>query len=85
MDKAVYILCFLTSAAVALLLFRAYLRSRAGILFWSALGFAGLCLNNLLLVIDAMVIPQIDLSTVRNIPAVIGMILMVFGLAWSRE
>lgn len=85
MDKAVYILCLLTSASVAVLLFRAYVRSRAGILFWSAMGFVGLALNNLTLVIDALVFPEVDLSFVRTIPAVVGMLLMIFGLVWSRE
>ena len=85
MAETVYILCFLTSAAVAVMLLRAYVRSRARILLWSGLGFVGLCLNNLLLVIDMMVIQSVDLSVVRNVPALIGMAILVYGLIWDSE
>ena len=51
---AVYILCFLTSAACALLLIRSYRRSRARLLLWSGVAFVALAANNLLLVIDLL-------------------------------
>jgi hypothetical protein len=83
--ETVYLLCFFTSAAVAVMLLRAYFRSRARILLWSGLGFVGLCLNNLLLVVDMMVIQSVDLSVIRNIPAVLGMAILVYGLIWDTE
>jgi hypothetical protein len=83
--EVVYLLCFFTSAAVAVLLLRAYIRSRARILLWSGLGFVGLCLNNLLLVIDMMVIRDVDLSIIRNIPALVGLSILVYGLIWDSE
>ena len=52
MAEAVYIMCFLTSAAVAWLLLRGYMRTRTQVLLWSGLGFVGLCLNNVMLIID---------------------------------
>jgi hypothetical protein len=80
----VYILCFLTSTAVAVLLFRGYARSRHRILFWCGLGFVGLSLNNAMLIIDLMVVPvTLDLSVVRQLPAVVGMGLMLFGMIWD--
>lgn len=86
MAEAAYILCFLTSAAVALLLIRAYLRTRARILLWSGLGFVGLCLNNLLVIVDLQLTPpEVDLSEIRNIPAVVGMVIMVTGLIWDSQ
>lgn len=85
MAKVVYLLCFLTSAAVAIMLLRAYLRSRARILLWCGLGFIGLCLNNLLLVMDMIVVQHVDLSIIRNFPAVIGMAILVYGLIWDSE
>jgi hypothetical protein len=83
--ESVYILCMLTSAAVAFLLLRAYSSTRARILFWSGLGFVGLALNNVLLVIDLMVVPQTDLSMVRNLPSLVGMALLLYGLIWEAE
>jgi hypothetical protein len=83
--EAVYILCVLTSLAVAVLLLRAYHRTGMRILLWTGLGFVGLCLNNVLLITDHLLGTRADLSAVRNIPALIGMSLMVFGLIWKSE
>ena len=65
MAEFVYILCALTSAACAGLLFMAYRRTGARLLFWSGLCFVGLALNNLLLVVDLLVVPATDLSILR--------------------
>ena len=62
MDKAIFGLCTLTALACAVLLLRAYARSRFRLLLWSGLCFAGLTLNNALLVLDRVVLPtQVDL------------------------
>jgi hypothetical protein len=83
----VYILCALTSLACAVLLGRAYWRSRARILLWSTLCFAFLTVNNFLLYIDLAVYPGdvVDLSIHRNITALTGACLLVFGLIWDAE
>jgi energy-converting hydrogenase Eha subunit G len=81
----VYILCAATSALSAALLLRGYAASRSRLLFWSGLCFAGLALNNLLLVIDVRVIPEIDLSVWRTVPALIGVSLLVYGLIWEAR
>jgi hypothetical protein len=85
MIEAVYILCFVTSAAVAFLLLRAFSRTRTRILLWSGLGFIGLSLNNLVLSIDSTVMYEFDLSMYRQIPALVGMMILVFGLIWEGE
>lgn len=85
MAETVYALCLLTSAAVAFLLFRGYRRSRARLLLWCALGFSGLCLNNLILVMDLVFLPNVDLSMYRAIFAMTGMAMMVFGLIWDSS
>jgi hypothetical protein len=87
MSEAVYALCFLTSAAVAILLLRGYRRSRARLLLWCSLGFLGLCLNNLMLVLDFVIFPHADLSVYRTSAGLLGLSLLVFGLIWdsSRE
>lgn len=81
----VYILCAATSGLCAVLLLRGYAKSRARLLFWSGLCFAGLALNNLLLVIDVRVVPELDLSLWRTIPALIGISLLVYGLVWETR
>lgn len=85
MAEAVYILCAVTSAACAVLLLRAYLRTRTRLLLWSALCFFGLALNNLVLVIDLLVVPETDLSTWRLVPSAAGILLLVYGLVWDAE
>lgn len=81
----VYILCAATSALSAVLLLRGYAQSRARLLFWSGLCFAGLALNNVFLVVDTHVIPEVDLSFWRTIPALIGVSLLVYGLVWETR
>ena len=81
----VYVLCAVTSGLCAVLLLRGYAKSRARLLFWSGLCFAGLALNNLLLVIDVRVVPELDLSLWRTIPALIGVSLLVYGLVWETR
>ena len=81
----VYVLCALTSLACAVLLWRGYRRSRAPLLYWSAICFGGLFLNNVLLIIDVRVLPQVDLAIVRMVPALVGALALVYGLIFESE
>ena len=81
----VYLLCALTSVFCAGLLIRSYRRSRVGLLLWSSFCFVGLALNNVLLFLDLIVIPDTDLSLARTVTAVAGMTLMAFGLIWEAK
>jgi hypothetical protein len=71
--EAVYILCALTSLACAGLLLRAWRRTPSRLLFWSAVCFAGLAANSLLLIVDLMILPQYDLRVARLVVAGCGM------------
>jgi len=83
---AVYTLCFLTSAACALLLGRNYLKTRARLLLWSALCFIFLALNNFLVVIDLVILPStIDLRLYRYGLAIAGILTMLYGFIMDRE
>jgi len=82
---AVYLLCFATSTGCALLLARGYLRSRARLLLWSSLCFAFLALNNLMLVLDLLVWPELDLQTVRLALSLAGVGVLIFGFIWDQE
>ena len=81
----VYILCTLTSLTCAILLLRGYWQSRVRLLLWSGLCFIGFALNNALLYVDTVIIPQTDLSIVRTMPALIGVVLLLYGLIWEEH
>ena len=83
MAEFVYTLSALTSAACAFLLLRAYARTHVRLLFWSGLAFVGLALNNILLYVDLLMLPQTDLSVWRLLPTVVGVSLLCYGLIWE--
>jgi hypothetical protein len=83
--NVVYILCAVTSAVCAALLVRGYRQSGARLLFWSALCFVGLALNNLVLIIDVRIVPQVDLMTWRLVPALAGVFVLLYGLIWETR
>jgi hypothetical protein len=83
MTTFVYALCALTSIVCAVLLFRGYRASKARLLFWAAVCFVGLALNNILVFVDERVVPTTDLSVWRSIPALVGVAFFVYGLVWE--
>jgi hypothetical protein len=85
MHGLVYILCALTSFLCAVLLWRGYRASGARLLLWSAWCFIGLTLNNILLVVDMTMLPEVDLSLIRTLPALVGIALLIYGLVWEGE
>ena len=84
MAFAIYLLCTLTSAACCWLLARAHLSRPHSVLFWSAVCFAGLTINNLLLMLDKLVFLDVDLSTLRLAVAQVSLLVLVLGML-SRE
>ncbi|HZS48438.1 MAG TPA: DUF5985 family protein [Blastocatellia bacterium] len=85
MAEAVYILCILTSLACAWLLLRSYRKTRAKLLLWCALCFVGLLLNNLLLFIDIIVVPDVDLSIWRSVTGLAALCFLLYGLIWDSR
>jgi hypothetical protein len=85
MAALIYGLCALTALLCAWLLLKAYRRGRYRLLLWSGLCFAGLTLNNLLLVMDKVVFPHIDLSAPRVSVALLAMTVLIYGLIWDTE
>ncbi|HEV2209818.1 MAG TPA: DUF5985 family protein [Verrucomicrobiae bacterium] len=80
MAEVVYILCGLTSFGCAFLLLRQYARTRGGLLFWSTLCFVCLAVTNVLLFVDLVLLPQVDLSAVRSGVTLAGMVMLLYGL-----
>jgi hypothetical protein len=82
---SVYLLCFATSAACALLLARSYRRSGARLLFWSGLCFLLLAANNLVVIFDLLVLPDMDFRLVRYLLALAALGVLLFGFIWDLE
>lgn len=85
LPPAVYLLCFLTSTACAVLLARSYLRTRLRLLLWSAICFGLLAGNNLTLVFDQVLLPQIDFRLLRHLFALAAIMVLLFGFVWEGE
>ena len=82
---SVYLLCFLTSAACALLLTRSYRRTGARLLFWSGLCFLFLAANNLVVIFDLLLIPDVDFRLIRHSLALLALGVLLFGFIWDLE
>jgi hypothetical protein len=83
MASAVYVLTTLISAACAVLLLRAYGRSRSRFLLWSGLCFIGLTAENALLIADVVVFPDVSLAVWRGLPSLLGLAVLLYGLIWE--
>lgn len=81
----VYILCFLASSACAWLLGRSYLRTRTRLLLWSSISFVLLAGNNLVLVLDVLVFPDINLRIGRLLLSLSAVLVLLFGFIWDLE
>jgi hypothetical protein len=80
-----YTLCALTALACSVLLFRGYASSRVPLLFWSGMCFAGLTVNNLLVVLDERVFPIHDLAPWRIGVGVLSLSILIYGLVFGER
>ena len=86
MAALIYTLCALTSIACLVLLWRSWRKSGARLLFWSALCFGALSVNNVLLVLDRVVFPvEVDLFDWRLASALAAVLLLLVGLVWEED
>jgi hypothetical protein len=85
MAELVYGLCGATSILCAILLLRGYRSSRARLLFWASLCFIGFALNNVMLFVDLVLVPDVDLYMWRTLPALAGVLVLLFGLIWDSH
>jgi uncharacterized protein DUF5985 len=86
MATAVYILCFATSAACGWLLVRSYLRTRTALLLWTAICFVLLAVNNFLVVVDLVFLPDaIDLRPMRFAATLVALATLLYGFIWELD
>lgn len=82
---AVYLLCLATSVACALLLVRAWRRTRTRLLLWTAVSFSMLSVNNLLLVADLVLFPNAYLIPFRQAATLIALVVLLYGFIWEAD
>lgn len=85
MEGAVYLLGAATALVCALLLFRGYWRSRARLLLWCGLCFLALTLDNIFVFVDLVLFPSVDLSALAVAAALVGAMLLLYGLIWETR
>ncbi|TAJ68654.1 MAG: hypothetical protein EPO51_27130 [Phenylobacterium sp.] len=81
----VYALCLAASAVCAFLLLHAWRQTRSRLLFWAALGFVFLAVNNLFLVGDLVLFPQVDLWGWRQAASGLSVAVLLYGFVWEAE
>ena len=82
---AVYVLCFLTSAACAWMLGRSYYRTGTRLLFWSSICFGFLAANNLVLVVDLVIWPELDLKLPRLLLSLAAVLSLIWAFVWDGQ
>ena len=68
-----------------MLLTRAYSNVGKRLLLWSAICFYFLVLSNLIVFLDLVIFPDVDLYRWRLITAAVGMLILVDGLIWEGD
>lgn len=85
MAEIVYVLCALMSIACAFLLLRGHFVVGSRLLMWAGLCFCFLALNNIVLVVDLVIFPDIEFQGTmwRNAIGASAGSLLLFGLVWE--
>ena len=82
-EVIIYLLCVATSALCAYLLARAYRRGRTKLLIWSSICFAMMALNNLVVAIDVLLLPEVDLTIPGAVTALLAVAVLLYGFIWE--
>lgn len=80
----VYALCAVTSAVCCGLLLRQHRRVPGSLLSQSAAAFFCFALSNVLLFVDRILLPQVDLRLWRNLAALVGVGILLAALIKHR-
>lgn len=85
MNGIVFLLCAVTCIVCVALLWRGWRRSGVRLLLWTAACFAGLAINNILLFVDVVLVPDIDLALLRGLPALAGCATLLWAMVWESR
>jgi hypothetical protein len=83
LEVIICLLCVLTSLLCAYLLARSYWQSRTRLLIWSALCFALLAINNLVLAADVLLLPDIDLTAWQLLTSLSAICVLLYAFIWE--
>ena len=67
------------------MLLRGYFRGRHRLLLWSGLCFAGLTVSNIIVFLDLVIYPNVDLYLWREVTAAVSILILLFGMIWEGE
>lgn len=85
MGPAVYLLGAFISLCCGVLLLRSYSHVKKRLLLWSGLCFVGLTISNVLIFVDLVIFPDINLYPLRLGTAAASLLLLLYGLIWESE
>jgi hypothetical protein len=85
MAALIYSLCAAVAALCTFLLLRAWTASRYRLLLWTGVCFAALTATNVLLFLDKIVFPEVDLTLPRMLVTLTGMAVLLYGLVWDAQ
>lgn len=80
MAYTIFMLCAASALAAAVLLLKAWRRTRLRMLLWSGACFVGLTATNVLLMFDKIVFTTVDLTPLRLSIGLLSVLLLVVGL-----
>ena len=80
-----FLFAALTSFGCMALLFRGYARTGSRLLLWSALCFIFLTATNVLLFVDNVVVPEMDLRLYRLVASLLGIGCLLYAFTWEPE
>ena len=85
MVEATYVLNTVVCLICTIFLVRAWTASRSRLLLLSAICFLMLTLNNVIIFVDVLVGPDVDLGILRAASALAGFSVLLFGLIWESR
>ncbi|HEY9009971.1 MAG TPA: DUF5985 family protein [Devosia sp.] len=81
----IFALCLLACVICAFLLLRGYARGGARLLLWTGGCFVLLSANNLLVILDIVVFPSLELQGWRHAASLAAVTVLLVGLVWESE
>lgn len=85
MAELTYLLCALTSIFCAVLLIRNYRYTRLRLALLASICFVGLALDNILVFVDLVMVPSVDLRLPRQLLALGAILVLVVGLVLEER
>lgn len=85
MASLIYLLCAATALACAVLLWRSLRSSRTALVFWSSVCFLGLSVESLLLYVDRIAFPRVDLAAYRHVVGLVALTSLIYAFIWDSS